>query len=292
MRSLSSGGAASCSLSAQAVAVFAVHRNRLVTQGSIHKRVIFKYVGGRICDNAHKEGDQRGVIHDGKQEGRVDREHGDGAHGGNNGGGWGLHTFLTEFYSAGMADAADPQRVVGNSRKIRTGKQRTKTCWKAKNGYRESGESYSSLQISRPCASSHPCLSVLLGAPGGTVISPWVSWRALFSPEVDVCRGQRCSVWEALKTRFQCQGRAWQWGSWCFPWRKNWPPVQGRIPLISSLPRPASFPEDVTSTSEKAPHAPDSCWFTCAFSSGSWSNRKGYWEDIIMSTDTDFMLSG
>lgn len=87
---LTSGGAASCSLSAQTVAVFAVHSNRLVTHGSIHKRVIVKHavvVRGRICDDAHKEGDQRGIIHKGKQEGRVDREYGDGAHGGNNGGG-------------------------------------------------------------------------------------------------------------------------------------------------------------------------------------------------------------
>lgn len=90
MHVLTSGGAASCSFNAQAVAVFAVHRNRLVTHGSIHKRPVVKHaviVGGRICDNAHKEGDQRGIIHKGKQEGRVDREDGDGAHGGNNGGG-------------------------------------------------------------------------------------------------------------------------------------------------------------------------------------------------------------
>lgn len=90
MHVLSSGGAASRSLSAQAVAVFAVHSNRLVTHGSVHKRVIVKHaviVGGRICDNAHKEGDQRGIIHKGKQEGRVNGEYGDGAHGGNNSGG-------------------------------------------------------------------------------------------------------------------------------------------------------------------------------------------------------------
>lgn len=93
-----------------------------------------------------------------------------------------------------------------------------------------------------PCASPHPCLSVLLGAPGDTVISPWVSWRALFSPEVDVYRGRRCSVWKALMTRFHCQAGAWQWGSWCFPWRKNWQPVQGRIHFIPSFLYPASLP--------------------------------------------------
>lgn len=124
---VASGGAASC---CRTVAVFAVHGNRLVTHCSIHKRVVIKHaaiVRGRICDNAHKEGDQRGVIHQGKQEGRVDREHGDGAQSGNNGDGGCLHTFLTEFYSAGMADTADPQRVVRNSIEIRTRKQRTKT---------------------------------------------------------------------------------------------------------------------------------------------------------------------
>lgn len=90
MHVLTSGSAASCSLSAQAAAVFAVYSNRLVTHGSIHKRAVVKHaviVRGRICDNAHKEGHQRGIIHKGKQEGRVDREYGDGAHGGNNGGG-------------------------------------------------------------------------------------------------------------------------------------------------------------------------------------------------------------
>lgn len=90
MHALTSGGAASCSLTAQAVAVFAVHRNRLVTHGSIHERLVVQHaviVGGRISDDAHEEGDQRGVVHEGKQEGRVDREYGDGAHGGNNGGG-------------------------------------------------------------------------------------------------------------------------------------------------------------------------------------------------------------
>lgn len=123
-------------------AVFVIHTNRLVTHGSIHKWVVVRHaviVGGRICDNAHEEGDQRGIIHQGKQEGRVDREHGDGALGGNNGGGWGLHTFLVEFYSAGMADTANPQRIVRNSRKIGTRKQRTKTWWEDKASYRQLG---------------------------------------------------------------------------------------------------------------------------------------------------------
>lgn len=130
MRILASGGAASCSLSAQAVVVFAVHGNRLVTHGSVQERVIVEHavvVGGRIGDDAHEDGHQGGVVHQGKQEGRVDREDEDGAHGGHHGGGGRLHAFLAEFHSAGVADAADPQRVVGNPRKVRSRKERTET---------------------------------------------------------------------------------------------------------------------------------------------------------------------
>lgn len=92
-------------------------------------------------------------------------------------------------------------------------------------------------------ASPHPCLSVLPGAPGGTVISPWEGWRALFSLEVDVYRGRRCSAWEAVMTRFHCQEGAWRWGSWCFPWKQNWQPVQVRIQQITSFLYPASHPQ-------------------------------------------------
>lgn len=130
MRVLASGGAASCSLGAQAVVVFAVHGNRLVTHGSVQERVIVEHavvVGGGIGDDAHEEGDQGGVVHQGKQEGRVDREDEDGAHGGHHGGGGRLHAFLAEFHSAGVADAADPQRIVGNPGKIGGGKERTET---------------------------------------------------------------------------------------------------------------------------------------------------------------------
>lgn len=74
------------------------------------------------------------------------------------------------------------------------------------------------------CEYSHPCWWAPPGAPGGTAASLWVSWPALFSPEVDVRKGQRCSVWEALMTRFLCPAKAWRLRSWCFPWRENWRP--------------------------------------------------------------------
>lgn len=81
-------------------------------------------VGGGVRDNAHEEGHQRGLVDKGEQEGGVDGEDGDGARGGYNSGGRCLHPFLAKFYSAGVADTGHPQRVVRNSRKIRSRKQR------------------------------------------------------------------------------------------------------------------------------------------------------------------------
>lgn len=173
-----------------------------------------------------------------------------------------------------------------------------------KDRYRQSCGAYSPLRLclhwhadinitNTECVSEspHPCLSVLPGAPGGTVVSSWASWRVIFSPEVDVYRGRRCSVWEAVTTRFHCQEGAWQWGSWCFPWKQNWQPGEERIQLIPPFLHPASPPSSCNFCVRKALLAPDSGCFTCDFSSGSCSTRKGYWKDFIMSTDTEFLLS-
>lgn len=103
--------------------MFALHRDRLVAHGAVVIGVVVKHavvVGGGVRDHAHKEGHQRGVIDEGKQEGRVDGEEGDGARGGYDSGGGRLHAFLAELYGAGVADSGHPQRVVRNSRKIRT----------------------------------------------------------------------------------------------------------------------------------------------------------------------------
>lgn len=110
-------------LTAQPVAVFAILHNGLVVHGVVAVRIIIEHgviVRGRVCDNAHEDGDQRHIIDKGKKEGRVDCEEGDGAHGGYDSGGRCLHAFLAEFYRAGVADTGHPQRLVGNPRKIRT----------------------------------------------------------------------------------------------------------------------------------------------------------------------------
>lgn len=132
-------------LAACAVAVVAAHRDWLVAHGAVDMGVIIDHavvVGGRVGNNAHEEGDQRRIIYKGKQEGRVDREEGDGARGGYNSGGGRLHAFLAEFYSAGVADTGDPQRGIRNSRKIRSRKQRAEACegGKTRQSYRLKGQ--------------------------------------------------------------------------------------------------------------------------------------------------------
>lgn len=55
----------------------------LVTHGAVVVGIIIEHgviVGGGVCDNAHEEWSQGGVIDKGKEEGGVDREEGDGAH--------------------------------------------------------------------------------------------------------------------------------------------------------------------------------------------------------------------
>lgn len=116
-------------LRAQPVALFLILHLRLVAHGAVALRIVLKHwvvVRGRICDDSHEEGNQRGVVNEGEKEGRVDREDGDGTHRGYNSRGRRLHSCLAELYGAGVADAAHLQRHVRYPRKIRSRKQRAK----------------------------------------------------------------------------------------------------------------------------------------------------------------------
>lgn len=117
MLPLTSGGAtclhaaALCScLAARPAALVAILHHRLVTHGAVSMGSIIKHavvVGGRVCDDAHEEGSQRGVIDEGEYKGRIHREERDGAHGGYNSGGGRFHAFFTEFYGASVADSGN-----------------------------------------------------------------------------------------------------------------------------------------------------------------------------------------
>lgn len=81
-------------------------------------------VRGGVCDDAHEEGGQGGIVDEGEEKRGVDREGGDGAHGGYGGRGGRLHAFLAELDGAGVADSRHRQGLVRNPGKVRTGKQR------------------------------------------------------------------------------------------------------------------------------------------------------------------------
>lgn len=64
-------------LAAHAAALLGVHGKGLVTHGAVDVRVIVGHavvVRGGVCDDAHEEGSQRGIVDEGKQEGGVHGE--------------------------------------------------------------------------------------------------------------------------------------------------------------------------------------------------------------------------